>query len=181
MAICKGQIRAKAKRGDWIFGFGGRTTIGERLIYIALVTEKLPKGEYYGTPKYQRRLDCIYEWKGNELKWRKGSKLHIGGSLSDIGEPPHTKAAVLLSSDFRYFGRAGTGDYKTRYPILADAIYRLRQGHRVNHLPALENELRALRREIWSKHQRKKIGKPTDADLSKWCNTTEGPLGCGSC
>ena len=181
LAICKGQIRATAKEGDWIFGFGGRGTIGERLIYIAQVTEKLPKGRYYAKPKYQRRLDCIYEWHDGELRWKKGRKLHEGGSKSDIGEPPHTKAAVLLSGDYRYLGKTGTEDYKANYPILANAVYRLGQRHRVNHSPELENELTSLRREIWNEYQHQRIGAPTDPDLTQMCNRIEGSLARGSC
>lgn len=181
LAICKGQIRSTAKEGDWIFGFGGRSTIRERLIYVARVTEKPPDGTYYDTPKYQRRLDCIYEWNDGELRWKENSRLHEGGSKSDIGEPPHTKAAVLLSDDFRYFGKAGTEDYKAKFPILADAVYRLGQGHRVNHSPELENELTALRRELWSKYRQKRIGSPTESDLTRMCNTIEGSLARGSC
>lgn len=181
LAICKGQIRATAQEGDWLFGFGGRGTIGERLIYIALVTEKMTDGTYYAATKHQRRLDSIYEWHGDELRWKANSKFHEGGSVADIGLPPHKEAAVLLSNEFRYFGEAGTEDYKDRYPILATAIYKLGQGHRVNHSPELENELTELRNETWGNYERTNIGRPTDSDLTQSCNRIDGPLARGSC
>jgi hypothetical protein len=46
LAICKGKIRSTAKKRSIIFGFGGKN-YGERLLYIAEVTEKLDTGEYY--------------------------------------------------------------------------------------------------------------------------------------
>lgn len=181
LAICKGQIRTTAEQGDWIFGFGGRSSIGERLIYVARITEKIPDGQYYDLSKYQRRPDCIYEWSDDQLRWKVNSKFHEGGSKSDIGEPPHAKAAVLLSHDFRYFGKAGTEEYKAKYPVLANAVYNLGQGHRLNHSPELENELTALRLELWSNYRKKRVGAPTDSDLTQMCNAIEGSLACGSC
>ena len=43
LAICKPSVRASANVGDWIFGFGAKSTIGEKLIYVAEVTDKLPE------------------------------------------------------------------------------------------------------------------------------------------
>ena len=181
LAICKGQIRASATEGDWIFGFGARGTIGERLIYIAQVTDKLFNGQYYATPRFQKRPDRIYEWGNGELRWKEGSKFHQGGSESDIGQPPYKEAAVLLSTEFRYFGGAGTEDYKDKYPTLAAAIYKLGQGHRVNHSPELEKELTALRIATWKNYQNKKLGQPTDSDLTRSCSQIDGSLVRGSC
>ena len=181
LAICKGQIRSTAKEDDWIFGFGGRGRLGERLIYIARVTEKIPKGEYYATSKFQRRLDRIYEWLDGELRWKDGSRYHVGGEESDIGAPPHTKAAVLLSKDFRYFGAEGTEDYKDRYPIIGDAVTKLSQGHRVNLPEDLEIALTKLRQATWRRFTRKKNGRPTDSDTTRRCNQTEGSFQLGSC
>lgn len=179
LAICKAQIRATAIKHDWIFGFGGRSTIGERLIYIARVTDKIPDGDYYR--KFKGRSDCIYEWHNNRLRWKNGSRYHVGGEESDIGAAPHTKAAVLLSKDFRYFGAEGTEDYKDRYPIIGDAVTKLSQGHRVNHPEDLEIALTKLRKATWRRFTRKKNGRPTDSDTTRRCNQTEGSFQLGSC
>jgi hypothetical protein len=171
LAICKPSIRASANVGDWIFGFGAKSTIGEKLIYVAEVTEKLPNGSYYQKSKYTKRPDCIYQWHKDRLAWKSGSKFHEGGQEKDIGGPPYDKAAVLLSQNFRYLGREGSEDYKNAYPIIAMAVAALKQGHRVNHSPELEMALRALQQDLWQRYpSRKRIGLPNDADLSRPCS-----------
>lgn len=181
LAICKAQIRSTANKDDWIFGFGARTTIGEKLIYIAKITDKVPDGNYYGEQKYQGRPDCIYEWTGAQLHWRPGSRYHEGGDESDIGKPPHTRAAVLLSRDFRYFGNGGTQDYKKTFPVLGEAVSQLARGHRVNHPEELERELTELHEQTWSQFDDKKLGNPTHSDKSRRCNQIEGNFERGSC
>lgn len=181
LAICKAQIRATANDEDWIFGFGGKSTIGERLIYIARVTAKIPDGDYYRNAKFKNRPDCIYEWRNNRLRWKDDSRYHAGGEESDIGPPPHSKAAVLLSNDFRYFGSEGTEDYKGSFPIIGDAVASLRRGHRVNHPEGLEIGLTKLRKGIWKRYPGKKIGNPSQSDTTRRCNQTEGSIQCGSC
>ena len=59
LAICKPKIRRTARKGDLIFEFGGKI-YGERLLYIAEVTEKPEVGDYYQAPRFAARPDCIY-------------------------------------------------------------------------------------------------------------------------
>jgi len=47
LAICKPVIRRMAEKGSIIFGFGSKKIkYDERLLYIAVVTKKPPKGKY---------------------------------------------------------------------------------------------------------------------------------------
>lgn len=171
LAICKPSIRASAQVGDWILGFGAKSTIGEKLIYIAEVTDKLSNGTYYEDPRFQTRPDCIYRWRRGRLSWQPGSRFHEGGQEKDIGPPPHHRAMVLLSTNFRYLGKDGTEDYKSAYPVIAKAVAALKQGHRVNHSAELEGALRSLQQDLWRRYPRqKRIGLPNDSDLSRPCS-----------
>lgn len=175
LAICKPSIRATAQVGDWIYGFGARSTLGERLIYIAEVKDVINGGIYYRKERYRERPDCIYRWSKSVLKWRFGSAFHPGGNQRDIGLPPHSKARVVRSVNFRYFGASGTESYKDTYPAVAQAVSRMCQGHRVNHSGNLELELTQLRLQCWRDNpKRKKLGMPSDADKSAKCDRSEG-------
>ena len=44
LAICKPMIRSTARERNWIFGFGGKN-YGEKLVYVAIVTERLENGK----------------------------------------------------------------------------------------------------------------------------------------
>ena len=152
--------------------------IGEKLIYIAEVTEKLLLGNYYND-KYKNRKDCIYYWQDKRLIWRPDSLYHSNGSeiLRDVGMPPHTKAKVILSNNFRYLGNKGTEEYKEKYPAIAGAVFKLGQGHRVNHIKKIFNELLKLKDEIWEKYPNiMMIGSPIDSDTSRKCGDCEGDI-----
>ncbi len=100
LAICKPRIREGAAVGDVLFGFSGRSrkvNRGERLIYVAEVTEKLAvPGEYYERPEFRHRWDCIYERKGERLAWRAGSLTHEGEECRprDLGPAPSSCSAT---------------------------------------------------------------------------------------
>lgn len=177
LAICKPKIRSTAQVGDWLFGFAGRSTIGdERLIYIAEITEKLEGGSYYGDSRYLNRPDAIYQWVGDELVWKTGSKFHPDGAglLNDVGEPPYQRAAVLVSTNFRYMGRKGTEQWKEQFPSLAEAVHATSQGHRVD---MLKENLIALRDAVWREYPNKmKIGTPFHAEAAVSCAEIEGEL-----
>jgi hypothetical protein len=171
LAICKGEIRRMAKKGAIIFGFGGKK-YGERLLYIAEVTDKSKKGEYYTDHIYMDRPDCIYKRISDgtaHLKERARYHTETDERARDVGMK-FEKANVLLSTDFRYFGKEGTDDYKEEYPDIRAAIERLTQGHRVNHKENLYRELLELKMEVW-RNPRKIQGKPTSSDQSKVCNS----------
>jgi hypothetical protein len=170
LAICKGRIRRAAKRGSIIFGFGGKD-YGERLLYIAEITAKPPTGEYYRKKRYQSRPDCIYEEMPDGTAHRKeAAQFHNKSDQrrSDVGMK-FEKADVLLSKDFRYFGKVGTDDYKKEYPRIRAAIERLGRGHRVNHEQSLYRDLMALKRKIWQNPE-KTQGAPTSSDKRKVCH-----------
>src|SRR5438876_339194 len=77
LAICKPMIRAAAKVGDVIFGFAANSLHSDnRLIYIARVTKKLVRGEYYKEAKYERRGDCIYKSAGDTYHRRRNPRYH---------------------------------------------------------------------------------------------------------
>jgi hypothetical protein len=169
LAICKPKIRSTAEEGSIIFGFGGKA-YDERLIYIAKVTEKPPRGDYYRNERYAGRPDCIYrENTAGGASLKKGAKYHSKGDQleHDIGQN-FERADVLLSDDFRYFGSAGDADYKKHSSIKA-VIEKLTQGHRVPDAEKLYGELMLLRDEMWGKFDKKKVGEPISASSSKVC------------
>ncbi len=132
LGICKPRIRVAAGRWDLIFGFGGKR-LGERLIYVAEVVKKTDRGEYYRDPAFADRPDRIYEWNGERLRWRPGSRFHPDGkwAAKDVGtHPRYERSYVLLSTDFRYYGDAGTDEWKARCPHLLEVFNRLTQGER---------------------------------------------------
>ena len=153
LAICKPSIRRTACRGDWIFGFASNTLDrNNRIIYVAVVTDKLVKGHYYQCAKFFSRGDCIYEWRSGTFNRRLNAAYHnrAGDLAHDLGDHPYyLKANTLSSDDFRYFGEKGTSDYKTEYRSIAEAVESLGRGHRVYHLPKLREELIALKADLW--------------------------------
>src|SRR5260370_161577 len=105
LAICKPAIRRMAGKGSIIFGFGGKT-YGERLLYVANVTKKLIDGKYYRKSRYESRPDCIYLYKNGTPERKKLAVYHSNSDerALDVGER-FEKGNVLLSNDFRYFGK----------------------------------------------------------------------------
>jgi Nucleotide modification associated domain 2 len=180
LAICKPQIRARAKQGSLIFGFGANDPpMSRRLIYIAEITDPpIKNGMYYRN--YRNRADCIYEWrKTGTLKWRRRSRFHKRGveAKTDIGVGPlYPKAAVLLSGNFRYFGKAGTTDYVEKFPIVGRAIKKVGRAYRVHHSPNLHGELLKLKEYVWQKYGKMKVGTPTTYNPSLRCNTASSLL-----
>ena len=120
LAICKPRIRATAEVGDWIVGIAGKSLHPDSgLLYIAQVDEVLENGEYYRDRRFTRRPDAVYEWKGSRLKLRADPRFHGPENAgSDIGgAPTYTQARVLLSSKFRYYGRAASTWYAAVSPL----------------------------------------------------------------
>lgn len=171
LAICKPRIREDAAVGDVLFGFSGRSrkvNRGERLIYVAHVTEKLAiPGEYYERPEFRNRWDCIYERKGERLVWRAGSLTHEGEECRprDLGPAPrYPRAIVLLSDEFRYLGTEGTMDYAGRWPDLATFVHELGIGQRdVEPESSVGHKLTELRRELWRNRAASEVGASTEA------------------
>jgi hypothetical protein len=76
---------------------------------------------------------------------------------------------VLLSGDFRYFGKAGTDEYKSRFPRVGRAVERLGRGARVRHNEELRRELMEMAEWLWRTTKRKVIGQPTSAPTRQIC------------
>jgi len=144
LAICKPKIRSSATPGSLIFGFGAKHH-GERLIYIAKLSEKLSEGAYYREDKYASRPDCTYKDVNGKPLRKSSARYHAVSDerRRDVGFR-FEQANVLLSDDFRYFGKLGRPKYKTKYPAIKRCIEALKRGHCRNHLAALRDELRQL-------------------------------------
>jgi hypothetical protein len=135
LAICKPRIRAAAEVGDWVVGIAGKSLHPDSgLLYIAQVDEVLENGEYYRDGRFARRPDAVYEWKGSRLKLRANPRFHGPENAgSDIGSAPdYVQARVLLSSKFRYYGRASS-DWYAAVSSLAHQMGQARGiGHKVD-------------------------------------------------
>jgi hypothetical protein len=177
LAICKPKIRKVADKGSIIFGFGGKR-YGEKLIYIAVVTDK--RGvDYYKETRFAERPDCIYEISSGAAHRKKSAKFHkdTDERPKDIGAQ-FKNAHVLLSDDFRYFGKNGTADYKKRFERVKTLIEGLKQGHRRHLDDDLRRELMSLKNQIWRSFARKKLGPPSDGDQTRRCNTDSPSAVC---
>ncbi len=180
LAICKPMIRSMAEPGDLIFGFAANSLHPDnRLIYIARMTAKLSEGKYYQSKRFRNRGDCIYQKRGKQFFWRPGS-LHHGSKrhlIRDLGKPTkYSRANVLLSNDFRYFGVNGSAAYKARYPRIKRAIEKLGRGHRVNLGQKLRSQLQALQEQTWNETRRRVAGKPTSPPNPRICHRSKS---CG--
>ena len=176
LAICKPKIRKSAQKKSLIFGFGAKC-YDERLIYVAKVTAKPEVGEYYQNPAYAKRPDCIYHDVSGSAERKRFARFHntTDERKKDVGLN-FENAFVLLSKNFRYFGKSGTADYKEHFPAIKNLIEGLKRGHRVNHSAELRKELISLAKQLWRKHPRKVLGAPTDSNRTGVCNK-ESP-GC---
>jgi hypothetical protein len=177
LAICKPKIRKSAEKGSLIFGFGGKR-YDEKLIYVACVTDKLEGPAYYQRKGYAQRPDCIYRVSEDRAERKHSARYHFNSDerVKDVGLH-FEKAFVLISDDFRYFGKKGSSDYKkTKYigPLIAG----LRRGHRRCHSSELRRELLALKDEIWKKYRHMRVGPPSDDDYGRRCNTESPSAKC---
>ena len=189
LAICKPRIRTGAQKGDWIFGFAANSLdSGNRLIYIAEVTDKEINGRYYRDPRYSGRADRIYRWNGERYERRSRAIYHDQDQdlPHDLGRPldNYPRAQVLLSKNFRYFGVSGTSDYKRACLRVKDAIERLGRGERVNHPESRGKELMLFKDAIWGRFHAKVCGKPhqspdgSTCHRARSCGVVDIPCGC---
>ena len=177
LAICKPMIRVTAEVGDLIFGFAANSLHEDnRLIYVACVTKKVSKGAYYRAHEYANRNDCVYRWRNGHFEWYKG--YHSQSDLEhDLGSPPdYKRAEVLLSNDFRYFGRDGTDEYKSRFRRIRDAVASLGRGHRDHLTEQLRDDFLTLKHQIWGKTRQRSVGKPSSDPQRDVCFRTKS---CG--
>lgn len=174
-AICKPGIRSTADVGDVVFGFAGDVIDPENpLIYVAVVTKKIKDGGYYKQASYASRSDCVYKWADGQYVVRRNARFH--GSLADLehdlGEPPsYSRANVLLSTEFRYFGSEGAACYDgQQYPEIAAGLRGLRQGHRVNHSGSLVLELSRVQELVFRAYENSVNGPPTHMEGCHPCD-----------
>jgi len=165
LAICKPMIRTSAQEGDHVFGFAANALHADNLlIYIARISEVVRDGRYYEDARFGGRIDRIYRRRGGVFERRKDALFHAkpGDLVHDLGRAPrYPRATVLLSTDFRYFGGAGSAEYKVRFPALKQVIEGLKQGHRLHHGEALQQELMALKEATWAAYRTRRLGRPT--------------------
>ncbi len=181
LCICKPAIRSTARQGDVIFAFASNSeTPANRLVYIAIVTDKLTDGEYYELEKFSSRGDCIYQRDARgRFQIRPDASYHgtKAAMNRDIGNAPdYPRANSLLSDDFRYFGNKGTADWKRLAPELARLVESLGQGHRIEHARELRDELIALRKKMWQRHSKKVLGKPAHAPDQEGDDDEDEPM-----
>jgi hypothetical protein len=118
LACCKPKIRLHAQPGDIIVGLT-RASLGNRVVYVARLDDKLTFQQYWATPRFRRkrpdmastqrvkrRGDNIYEHLGSD-RYRQLPSEHSRGDAEHVGNKRHDLGGrfVLLSLDFSYFGR----------------------------------------------------------------------------
>lgn len=181
LAICKPKIRSTAQKGDLIFGFAANNLGKEnRLIYVAKVTDRLVGGQYYTTHKYHKRPDCIYRLRKGRFIRHLKAKYHDNprSIVRDLGRPPgYRSSTVILSNDFRYFGKNAVR-YEDMFPLTRAALKKLKQGHRVNHPSGLRQELEELWEYCKTVYPKRKNGVPHDSGYSGSCHVTDGEGVC---
>ena len=157
LAICKPRIRSTADKEDIVIGFAGLDldeSKGYGMVHIARVKAKLAGRDYYARNSfYRNRGDCIYEWNGAEYRRRPAARFHAKKDMPrDLGSAPnHPSAWILISEDFRYFGRNRLEVEWQRYPALRRRLENLRQGHRVYHSAVIREELEKLVNEAFAR------------------------------
>lgn len=180
LALCKPGIRATARVGDTLIGFAAKSMCADqRLVYAAVVTERLADGAYYREARWRSRLDCIYAWRDGAFHRKRDAAVHDTAAdlVHDLGEAPtYPRANVLVSENFRYYAESRPADH-TRHPALARMIDRLGQGHRVNHGDRVHDELERYLAEIWSERQPRAAPAPAPAGL-KCVQKTPKPQTC---
>ena len=174
LAICKPAIRASAGAGDTVIGFAGDGIDKHNgIVHVARVWKQLADGRYYDPQsRFARRPDSIYRRSGEGWKQLRNRHHKPADLPRDIGKDGK-KANVLVSRDFRYFGRNRYDVDWSRYPRLRRRLERLKRGHRVNHSDALLGELITLAAEVFKSTRRKVSGKPTHGDKGRRCNVDD--------
>ena len=120
LATCKPRIRGSANVGDWIVGVGGRRLAASgKCIFGMEVTTKLTFNQYWDSPKFRDKIpvrngsdrmlvgDNIYHQSIGRWHQANSHHSHADGSVNMVNLQKDTsKDAVLVSSNFYYFGRS---------------------------------------------------------------------------
>ena len=155
LALCKPAIRATAAVGDTLAAFAAKSMCrDQRLVFAAVVTEKIPDGTYYRTSAWRHRRDAVYRWRNGAFERRRDAAIPISDAdmANDLGEAPaYRRASVLLSDNYRYFGDTRAADYRGDFPSLAAMIDRLGQGHRIHHGDRVRDEIERYLAALWNR------------------------------
>lgn len=129
LAVCKGQIRNKAQKGDVIIAFAG-TNISKTpiLIYAMVITEKVPFWEYMSDTKYSFKAPQYWRHTGDRIYVKKPDGVTAilrSWHTEKDGTPIMEEVLqdlngkfVLLSEQFWYFGNRApslTKDLEQKY------------------------------------------------------------------
>jgi hypothetical protein len=167
MTICKSKVRTSAKVGDIVIAFGTNAKPApNRLVYAAKITAVVPDAAYFDTPKFQKRQDCIYKrTPQGTLKLVPTASAHnTGNHAKDLGPPPnYPNAIALISTDFRYFGGAGTDVARAR-PALEEDGRKPRPRSSPQPHPRSPRRPPQTDERVWKKFSKKVNGKPRHVD-----------------
>lgn len=181
LALCKPAVRATARVGDTLIGFAAKSMCADqRLVYAAVVTERLVDGTYYREARWRSRPDCIYAWRDGAFHRKRDAAVHDAAAdiLHDLGEAPaYSRANVLVSDNFRCYAESRPADH-ARYPALARMIDRLGQGHRLNHGERMRDELERYLAEIWSERPPRAVSAPAGSKCSPCTPAAPSPQKC---
>lgn len=141
LAICKPWIRKAAAPGDRIIGITGKTIAKAQgypinsIVYAAVV-DRVVTTKDYSTAENDYRSDSIYTFNEATGEYvREGSAtvhLEPGYIDNDLGTKSngYDRARVILSHDFRYFGKTAVR-ISDEFPQLLKLSNALGIGHRV--------------------------------------------------
>ena len=137
LGICKSKVRSKAKPGDRLVGFSGKTiatrTRGRYspncVIYAAVIDRVYPWRQYKG-PEWDHRMDCIYAFSELDGKPYRKENATVHFKKEDLEHD--LQGPVLLCRDFRYFGENAV-PLSTVSIHLEELSQAMGRGHRVFH------------------------------------------------
>lgn len=189
LAICKPGYRHVAKKGDFLFGFMGRTTNPdgiEPLLYMAEITEEpISVQKYYTNPNYADRPDCIYEIVNGQFGIKPNALYHnylhghIDRRNADLGS--NREANVLLSKNFRYFGKNCKVINPNKYSQIVEFVGKLGQ---TNYPPkntiseSIYDECQSLCQELWDNFDKSVLGTAQNLPSNNAQKNIESEMGC---
>jgi hypothetical protein len=137
LATCKPKMREKKVCGDWIAGFTsgelcGHAVGAERLVYLMLISEKLPIADYYRAKRFERKIP---QPGSKDLRLRLGDNIYrplkeypqtdddfvqVDDYCHGSDQKHHDLSGknVLLAKQFVYFGRDAIAIPKEVRPVV---------------------------------------------------------------
>ena len=176
LACCKGAIRSRAEKGDWIIGTGSDASDkrrGKHISYAMRVKEVLTFNEYWRDERFLAKRpnpdggvtescgDNIYHFDHETGCWCQ----EIAGYYCRLKQRKEDTSVdrVLISDDFVYWGGKG--------PLLPEFqgfnLIKTGPGYRVNFPERVVEEFIAWIRGLQAEGQQRICGKPLDLKLSE--------------